>query len=226
MTATALLGFMAACVLLAVTPGPNMALIIASTLGGGLRRGLVTLAGCLTGLSVLVLVATIGMTSVMVLMSDWFDVIRWIGALYLVLLGGWQLVRYGRNKAAVTAGAPATASTRPDGGRTPAYGPDDGAQAFWRYAQGVMVALSNPKVLLFLGAFFPQFVQPGTPPGPQLAVLGVTFVVTLAAIDLCYTLAVARARATIDLKRLRVLDAVSGLLLLAGGLVLATARRP
>ena len=101
MTATALIGFMAACVLLAVTPGPNMALIIASTLGGGLRRGLVTLAGCLTGLSVLVLVATIGMTSVMVLMSDWFDVIRWIGALYLVLLGGSQLVRFGRNRAAV-----------------------------------------------------------------------------------------------------------------------------
>ena len=226
MTATALIGFMAACVLLAVTPGPNMALIIASTLGGGLRRGLVTLAGCLTGLSVLVLVATIGMTSVMVLMSDWFDVIRWIGALYLVLLGGSQLVRYGRNRAAVTAGAPATASTQPDGGRAPAYGPGDRAPAFWRYAQGVMVALSNPKVLLFLGAFFPQFVQPGTPLGPQLAVLGVTFIVTLAAVDLCYTLAVARARATIDLRRLRVLDAVSGLLLLAGGLVLATARRP
>ena len=55
MTAAALLGFVAACILLAITPGPNMALIIASTLGGGLRRGLVTLAGCLTGLSILVL---------------------------------------------------------------------------------------------------------------------------------------------------------------------------
>ena len=218
-----LLGFVAACVLLAVTPGPNMALIIASTLSGGFRAGLVTLAGCLTGLSILVLVVTLGMASVMTLMAEWFDVIRWAGALYLVPLGILQLRQYRR-------------STTPkfDTGPVPfpaAVSPANGIQgrAFgtaWQYAQGVMVALSNPKVLLFLGAFFPQFVVPGSPPGPQLAALGVTFILTLAAVDLCYTFAIARARATVDIGRLRILDALSGTLLLAGGLVLAAARRP
>ena len=207
MTAAVLLGFMATCVLLAVTPGPNMALIISSTLGGGLRAGLVTLSGCLTGLAMLVLVATAGMTSVMLVMSEWFDVVRWAGALYLVFLGVRQLQRYLRNREGVPLAAPAVSAGS-------------------RYAQGVLVALSNPKVLLFLGAFFPQFISNNAPPGPQLVILGVTFLVTLMIVDLCYTVAIARARRSIDLRRLARLDAASGALLLAGGLVLATARRP
>ena len=60
MSITVLLAFVATCVFLAVTPGPNMALIVANTLRGGLRAGLVTLAGTVTGLSVLITIATIG----------------------------------------------------------------------------------------------------------------------------------------------------------------------
>jgi hypothetical protein len=86
-----LIAFIAACILLALTPGPNMSLILANTLAAGLRAGLVTLAGTTTGLALLVAAAAVGMTSVMVFMSEWFDVIRWIGALYLVYLGARQL---------------------------------------------------------------------------------------------------------------------------------------
>jgi len=88
-----LLAFAAACVLLALTPGPNMALMIANTLSSGLRGGFITLAGTTTGLAVLVAAAAAGMTSVMVFMAAWFDVVRWIGALYLVYLGASQLWR-------------------------------------------------------------------------------------------------------------------------------------
>jgi len=76
-----LLTFVAACILLGLTPGPNMSLILASTLSSGLRAGLVTLAGTTTGLARLVAAAAAGMSSLMVFMSAWFDVIRWIGAL-------------------------------------------------------------------------------------------------------------------------------------------------
>ena len=90
--------FIATCILLALTPGPNMSLILASTLTNGLRAGLVTLAGTTTGLALLVAAAAAGMSSVMVFMSEWFDVIRWVGALYLVYLGArqlWLLRRHG-----------------------------------------------------------------------------------------------------------------------------------
>jgi homoserine/homoserine lactone efflux protein len=214
MTATILAAFSATCVLLAVTPGPNMALIIAATLSGGLAGGLATLAGTLTGLTILVTVAAVGMTSVMLLMAEWFDVIRWIGALYLVFLGLRQLRAWWRLRCAA-----ATATSA-------AFPPPRTVSVPARYLQGLAVSLSNPKVLLFLGAFFPQFVDPASAPGPQLAVLAALFVIILTAVDICYTVMLARARATVDMSRLRTLDGLSGALLVAGGVVLATARRP
>lgn len=214
MTFSVLATFTAACVLLAVTPGPNMALIIAATLNGGLAAGFGTLFGALTGLAILVGVTAVGMTSVMVLMAEWFDVVRWVGALYLVFLGARQLWSWWRLRRVA---ATATGATLPVLRQMSLGG---------RFLQGLVVSLSNPKVLLFLGAFFPQFVNPEAAPGPQLAVLAVMFVVILGAVDVSYTLAVAKARTSIDIGRLRALDALSGVLLVAGGLVLATARRP
>jgi threonine/homoserine/homoserine lactone efflux protein len=203
-----LLGFVAACVLLALTPGPNMALIVANTATHGLRAGLVTLAGTSTGLILLVAVAALGMTSVVVFMSEWFDVLRWIGACYLAWLGVQQLRSWWRNrKVAILPPAP------PGSART------------W-YLQGVGVSLSNPKVLFFLGAFLPQFIDPAASAVWQLSVLAVLFVTVLVAVDVGYTFAVAGARAKFDAARLSVLDGVAGALLLAGGAALAMARRP
>ncbi|MEZ5853758.1 MAG: LysE family translocator [Hyphomicrobiaceae bacterium] len=213
MSAAIFATFVAACILLAVTPGPNMALLIAATLSGGLAGGLMTLAGTLTGLSILVAVAALGMTSVMVLMASWFDLVRWAGAIYLIVLGARQLMIWWRGRKRATSTVPLGVPPSAVSGRS-------------RYLQGLAVSLSNPKVLLFLGAFFPQFVNPQAAPGPQLAVLAVVFLAVLAAVDVTYTVAVARARATIDLKRLQALDLLSGILLVAGGLVLAAARRP
>jgi homoserine/homoserine lactone efflux protein len=206
MSISVVLAFIAATALLGLTPGPNMSLIIANTLAGGLRAGMVTLAGTTTGLAVLTLVATIGMSSVMLLMAEWFDVVRWIGALYLIILGARQLLSWWRRRGS-TQVLPA---------------PKAGAS----FAHGLAVSISNPKVLLFLGAFFPQFVDPAADPVLQLTVLAVTFLVVLLVVDVLYTLAIARARTAFDARRLVALDGVAGALLVMGGLVLASARRP
>lgn len=198
--------FIAACILLGLTPGPNMSLILANTLTNGLRAGLVTLAGTTTGLAVLVGAAAAGMSSMMVFMSEWFDVIRWIGALYLVYLGTRQLWQLRRR----SAGAPP--QPLPSGTNL--------------YLEGVLVSLSNPKVLLFLGAFLPQFVDPAGDPVRQLTVLAILFVGVLVVVDVGYTLAVATARTKLDAARLRLLDGAAGVLLLLGGLALAMTRRP
>ncbi len=198
--------FTGTCVLLALTPGPNMSLIVANTLSGGLRAGLSTLAGTGTGLAIAVTVATLGMSSVMVLMSAWFDVVRWAGAIYLIVLGARQLWGWWQRR---------------EGGLPPPP-----ARAGTNYIQGLLVALSNPKVLLFLGAFLPQFVDPTRDPVPQLATLAVIFWATLLVTDFGYTYAIARARDTIDMRKLAVMDGFAGCLLMIGGVVLATARRP
>lgn len=207
MSTQILFAFIAACVLLALTPGPNMALMIANTLRHGLRGGLVTLAGTTTGLTVLVAAAAAGMTSIMVFMSTWFDVVRWAGAVYLVYLGARQLWQLRDRRAQTAIEAPPV------------------KRGSW-YFQGLLVSLSNPKVILFLGAFLPQFVDMGADPVGQLTVLAVLFVVVLAAIDIATTFAIARARATFSTARLRFLDGAAGILMLLGGLALAAMRRP
>src|SRR5690606_40198321 len=93
MSLEVLLAFAGACLLLAATPGPMMSLILANVAAHGVHAGLWTIAGSLVGLSLLVSAAVLGMTSLMVFMSEWFDVIRWIGALYLAWLGFDRLKR-------------------------------------------------------------------------------------------------------------------------------------
>jgi threonine/homoserine/homoserine lactone efflux protein len=102
----------------------------------------------------------------------------------------------------------------------------DAARNHNLFLQAFTVSLSNPKVLLFLGAFLPQFVDTGRDVPFQLAVLAVTFVAVIGTADTLYTLALGRMRGFFAASRLRVLDGVSGVLLVLGGLVLATARRP
>ena len=94
------------------------------------------------------------------------------------------------------------------------------------YLQGLIVSLSNPKVILFLGAFLPQFVYTGADPVGQLTVFAVLFVAVLAAVDIATTFAVARARTTFGATQLRVLDGAAGVFLMLGGLALAVMRRP
>jgi homoserine/homoserine lactone efflux protein len=207
MSTQVLLAFMAACVLLALTPGPNMALMIANTLRHGLRGGLVTLAGTTTGLALLVVAAVAGMTSIMVFMSTWFDAVRWAGALYLVYLGARQLWQLRGRSAQTGFDAPPV------------------RRGNW-YLQGLVVSLSNPKVILFLGAFLPQFVDIEGDRVAQLTVLAVLFVIVLAAVDVGTTFAVARARSTLEASRLRLLDGAAGVFLILGGLALAMMRRP
>jgi homoserine/homoserine lactone efflux protein len=207
MSPEVLAAFIATCIVLGLTPGPNMSLILASTLTSGRRAGLLTVAGTTSGLALLVGAATAGMTSLMVFMAEWFDVIRWIGALYLVYLGVRQLWLLRQR-------------------RTPDALPPPRPKGANLYLEGLLVSLSNPKVLLFLGAFLPQFVDPAGDAVVQLSLLAVLFVAVLAAVDIGYTLIVARARATIDAARLRLLDGLAGVLLLLGGLALAMARRP
>ena len=205
MSAEILIAFIAACWLLAWTPGPMMSLIIANVSSYGLEAGLWTLAGSVAGLSLLVAGAALGMTSLMVFMSEWFDVIRWVGALYLAWLGFQRLRHSWRGNGPVLA--------RPVGGRR------------W-FLQALTVCLSNPKVLLFLGAFLPQFVDTRGDMALQLVVLAVTFVVVVGLADAVYTVALGKMRGLLASGRLKLLDGVSGVLLLLGGLVLATARRP
>lgn len=196
--------FVLATAALAFLPGPIVSLIIANGTSFGTRAALTTVGGSSTGLALLAGGAVVGMSSLLAVMSDWFDVIRWAGAAYLVWLGAVRLwaAWKGDEERPV-----APASTR---------------RFYW---QGLIAALSNPKVLLFLGAFLPQFVNQNAAPGPQLVLLAVTFVVTAALCDSLYAVLAGTAQSWFSEKRMRLADGVGGCLLVLGGAWLALARR-
>lgn len=196
--------FVLACVALALTPGPNMSLFLANGAAHGTKAALMTVLGGALGLSILVAIATLGMGSMMSIVGEWFDLIRWAGAAYLVWLGFTRLRAAWRGV---------------DQDDAP---PPSRQRWFW---QGAAVSLSNPKVLLFLGAFFPQFIDPSAAVAPQLTLLAFTFVVILAAVDSTLAFAVGSAKGWFTGRRRRFADGISGFLLLCGGLWLAAARR-
>lgn len=198
------LAFVVATAALAFLPGPIVSLVVANGTSFGTRAALTTVAGSSTGLALLAAGAAFGMGSLLALMSDWFDVIRWLGAAYLVWLGVSRVWRAWKGSEQVAV------STRSSG------------RCYW---QGLLAALSNPKVLLFLGAFFPQFVNQDAPPGPQLAILAVTFVITAGLCDSLYALLAGSARSWFSERRMRLADTFGGCLLVFGGLWLALTRR-
>lgn len=196
--------FVLACIFLAMTPGPNMALFIANSASYGTRAALLTVLGSASGLALLVAAATLGMSSIMAFVAEWFDLIRWIGAAYLVWLGITRLrAAFRRDHIEV--------APLPKRGR-------------W-YWQGMIVSLANPKVLLFLGAFFPQFIDPSRAVEPQLALLAVTFVIAIATVDTIMVLAFGSAKSWLVGRGRRVAEGFSGFLLICGGVWLATQRR-
>ncbi len=199
-----LLTFAAACAILALTPGPNMSLMIANTTAHGTRAGFWTLAGNSTGLSVLILGVTFGLGAIMSFVAQWFDWIRLIGAVYLIWLGASRLRASFNNNADEPKMVPAQKN---------------------HFIQAALVSMSNPKVLLFLGAFFPQFINMQAALLPQLVMLGIGFLVVVGCVDACLVLSVGAARNALTQTRLQIAERMSAILLMFGGFWLATMKR-
>jgi threonine/homoserine/homoserine lactone efflux protein len=197
------LAFVAACIALALLPGPVVTLLIANGLRHGTRAALINIAGVQTGLAILIGIVAIGLTSLMATMGYWFDWLRLAGAAYLVWLGI-KLIR-----------APA------EGISTDAAPPPPRGGFF---LQGLVVLLSNPKLLIFFGAFLPQFMDMGRDHVSQVALLGVTFMVIAALTDGVYALLAGRARKFFSSRRARLVSRISGGFMIGGGVWLALTR--
>lgn len=197
------LAFVVACIALALLPGPNVTLVIANGLRYGTRAALISIAGTQAGLAVVIGIVALGLATLMATMGYWFDWVRFAGAAYLVWLGI-KLVR-----APVEGVDSDTPPAPPRGGF---------------FLQGMMVLLSNPKVLVFFGAFIPQFVDMEKDHVSQVALLGVTFMVIAGLTDAIYALLAGRARKFFSARRTRLLSRISGGFMIGGGVWLALTR--
>lgn len=163
--------FVAATVVLLLIPGPNLALLVANTLARGRSAGFATLAGTTGAMVPQLALTALGMSALMSGAAAAFGWLRWLGVAYLVYL--------------------AFRAFRAPGGDLARVLPQ--RQPLLKLAlRGFLVSLSNPKTLFFFAAFFPQFVEPSAPAGPQIALLSATFLALAALLDSGWILLAAR----------------------------------
>jgi threonine/homoserine/homoserine lactone efflux protein len=163
-----LAAFLVASVVLAVTPGPGVVYIVTRSLVQGRRAGLASVAGVAIGNLGSAIGAAVGLAALFAASSLAFSAVKFAGAAYLVYLGVKALRAPAADHAA----------------------PLPGTAGPWRILRsGAIVALLNPKTVLFFAAFLPQFMNPAHAPIPQSLLLGALFVAIAAVTDSAYALA-------------------------------------
>ncbi len=151
--------FVAAVMLLNLTPGPDTAFIVGQSVAHGRRHGLMSVLGISAGCVVHATALALGLSALLAASSGAFLVVRVVGAIYLAVLGVRMIVATFGKRPPPTAAAPIAASPRR------------------AVVLGLATNVSNPKVVLFFLSFLPQFVDPASPKKAlALAALGATLV--------------------------------------------------
>lgn len=147
--------FLIASLLLNITPGPDMLYVVARSMEQGWRAGIVSALGIGAGIFVHIFAVAAGLSTLLVSLPLGYEVVKYVGALYLIYLG----VRVILSK------------------ETPLGTSEAGRAGLWAvFRQGVITNVLNPKVALFFLAFLPQFVDESRGPVPvQVIFLGILF---------------------------------------------------
>ena len=160
--------FTGAALLLLVVPGPSVLYIVTQSVSHGRRAGIVSVAGITTGTIVHIAAATVGLSALLASSALAFDVVKYLGAAYLIVVGLRRLAGLEREP-------PPELRRTHDLGRL--------------YRQGIVVNVLNPKTALFFLAFLPQFVDPERGAvWPQILGLGLLFAVLGFASDAVWAL--------------------------------------
>jgi len=200
------LAFLLAALVLALTPGPGIAYVVARTVAGGRAEGLASCVGTGLGGMLHVAAAALGLSLLLARSAAAFSVLKYVGAAYLVYLGVRLLLRNAMPAApkAAAAGGPRRA-----------------------LLEGILVEALNVKTALFFLAFLPQFLVEGRQAAAQLVVMGTICVVLNTLVDIAAVLGAARLLKSefSARRRARLLNKASGLTLVGLGLYVAAAKR-
>ena len=212
-----LLLFVAAGLLLNLTPGPDVLYIVANALRGGARAGMVAALGITAGCFVHIFAAAVGVSALMAASATAFTVLKWLGAAYLVYVGLQLLLSKAGSAIKLEAShADSTGATGQNAYKTIFL------QGFWTNAL-------NPKVALFFLAFLPQFIAPAVEHKPlAFLLLGLLFNFNGLWVNLGWAIAAAWLAnwASLFKSSLHWLDRVAGALFIGFGIKLALTQAP
>ena len=201
-----LIPFLLAAGLLAITPGPGLAYVVARTVSGGRAEGLASCLGTSLGGLVHVLASALGLSLIIAESAMAFNLLKYIGAAYLVYLG----IRILRSKDKHVA----ISSISPQGGSR-------------ALCEGIIVETLNVKTALFFLAFLPQFVSPYEPLVAQFVLLGCICVTLNTLVDIAAVFAAHRLMKSDVARtaRAKLLSRLSGGTMIGIGAFLALTRR-
>lgn len=196
------LAFVVATTIMIALPGPSVLLTVAHSISFGWRHALSTVAGATIGIAVQLIVAAIGLTSLLTVVAEAFEWLRWAGAAYLVYLG----IKQWRS------------ASEPLGFNTSSVSKTN------LLVQGLLITVPNPKSLIFIAAFLPQFIDAAHPLGLQFAFIVPTFLVITFTVTSVWALVAGNVRGFLRSQQAvkSAFRAAGGLMIMAGvGLALA-----
>lgn len=201
MTLLSVLSLSAAIFILAATPGPGVFATVSRSLASGFVPALSVIAGIVTGDVIFLLFAVLGLSVVAELMGELFFVVRLCGAAYLIYLGIKIFV------------------SRPGPAQT---GPAPRKAARGNYLAGLLITLSNPKVILFYCGFLPTFMDLSTLTAPDVGVVCLVIAAVLSLVLAAYAWLAARARQMFSSTRaVRRLNRTAGSVMIGTGVAIA-----
>ena len=203
MDTTLFISFLVASVGIVIIPGPNVLIIVSTSLNYGKSRGLQTVAGTSFAMAIQLVIAGIGTSWFIQFLAEGFYILKWLGVAYLLYLGLQHMIYA---VAGQKTESPLSASST--------------------FSRGFFVSLTNPKTILFFSAFLPQFVSMAGNYLQQISILSVTFLLVAIILDSSYALLSEKLQLLLQKHNLsRMQNGVSGLLFLCASVWLAASRR-
>lgn len=185
-------------------PGPNILVIVATSLGNGRRRGLQTVAGTSLAMIVQLVVAALATSSLLNLLNEGLLWLKWLGVCYLLYLAIKSLYRCWQPTA------------------------DDAVSAAGSFQRGFLVSLTNPKTIFFFSAFLPQFVSSAEHYLLQISLLSSCFWLLAVICDSAYAVLASKLKWLVDAHQARVAriqNGLTGALYLAASGMLASSHK-
>ena len=196
------LNFALVALVVTLVPGPAFIVVLTTALRRGFKPGAYATAGIVIGDAIYFFLTAVGLGSLLATSFWTFTIIKWLGIVYLVYLGLRSLFFPGNSLIAADGGSVSGRSS---------------------FVTALTVQLANPKLLLFLAALLPQFLDPTRPIALQLAVLGPIFMLSDTIIYLLLSMLAARARPLLASPRAtRIVSRVSGVAMLGAAARVAT----
>lgn len=184
-------------------PGPNVLVVVSTSIADGKIRSLQTIAGISIAMALQLSVAALGTVWLVSVLVSGFEILKWVGVGYLVYLAIRQFVAANKKE---------TSSRQ--------------ATAIGSFTKGFTVSLTNAKTILFFGAFLPQFVIPGSSYTVQITVLSATFWLLALLINTIYMLLAHLLKERVaQADSSRLMNMASGSLYLAAAAALSAVRR-